>query len=471
MIALIAIVFTIFVFAEDVATSTVDSPLTDTAFSFAKGDNLALNHNGNSVTLCPVNMNVDLNGDNKTNSADSRMLLRHSAKIELYTGPLKAVDITEDGKIDAADGRLVLRYSANLDKYYRLADGTVFSGLCTTGDNKILLVDEYGAVSTCLKTIDGAVYYFEKGIAAAGARTIGGELYYFANDGKGMNGEAVVNGKTLYFVDGKCFSGYRNVNGENVYYLDGSPANGSYEIDGTTYYFENGVSRTGYKNVNGTDIYYVNGVIANGFADIGSDTYYFINGVMQYSWNYINGNYYFLDRSTGKLARNTTIDGLTVDKDGKAVQTAYSLEKIKTLIKAKIIVDELTEPTDTVAQKKQKCFEWVMTCPYRQYRKVGASMKTSGWEMLFANDIFVNGNGCCGSTSAAFAFLAVECGCTDVYFCDDGVSTGGHAWVTMEGNNRVYDIIFAKSKGFDSNYDASVSDYRAYAPRKTYIGG
>ena len=47
----------------------------------------------------------------------------------------------------------------------------------------------------------------------------------------------------------------------------------------------------------------------------------------------------------------------------------------------------------------------------------------------------------------------------------------GHAWVTMNGNNRVYDVIFAEAKSFSKNYDASVSDYRRSQPRMTYVGG
>lgn len=192
---------------------------------------------------------------------------------------------------------------------------------------------------------------------------------------------------------------------------------------------------------------------------------------MQYSWQCINNEYYYFDRSNGKLAKNTTVDGLKADQNGKAVKTTYSVEKIKTFIKARNIVLEITKPSDSVEDKKLKCFKWVKTHPYNQYRLVGASMKSPGWEMLFANDIFDKGAGCCSSTSYAFAFLAVETGCKSVYVCDDGVSKGSHAWVTMEGTNRVYDIIFAKSKSFSGNYNAGVSDYRSRPPRKTYVGG
>ena len=407
------------------------------------------------------------NGDKQTTSADARLVLRHTAKLELYNGSLADIDVNADGKVTATDARLVLRYTAKLDFYYRTSDGGILSGMFTFDGNDIFMLDENGAAITGIRSIDGFCYYFEKGFAAKGAKSVRGELYYFDEEGKGVNGEYEVDGKTVFFTDGKAFSGYR----DEIYYHNGVPANGTFEIDGITYNFENGISHTGYKTVNGKKVYYLNGSVANGFADISGKTYLFTEGVITYGWRYVAGSYYHLDRATGELAKNTTVDGIKVGADGKAVNSSYNNEKIKTFMRARDIMEKITDSSDSVSEKKLKCFRWVMSCSYRQYRLVGASMKKSGWEMLFANDIFINGNGCCGSTSAAFAFLAVECGCKDVYFCDDGVSTDGHAWVTMEGNNRVYDVVFAKSKSFNKNYDAVASDYRRTPPRKSYIGG
>ncbi len=214
------------------------------------------------------------------------------------------------------------------------------------------------------------------------------------------------------------------------------------------------------------------GAKPNGTAKIGKDTFCFAKGVMQFGWCKVKNAYYFFHRTTGKLVANKTVDGIRLDKTGKAPGDDYSKEKIKTFIKAKNIIASVTKPSDTPEQKREKAFRWVMKFPYAQYRLVGESIEnTPGFEMLFANDIFERGSGCCGSTAFAFAFLAVECGCKRVCVADDGVSTAGHAWVTMEGNNNVYDVVFAKAKGFEENYNCAVSDYRRFAPRKTYIGG
>ncbi len=438
-----------------------------TVFEFIDGETLTVCSDNGKIVLCPVKMTVDLNGDNATTSADSRLILRHTAKLEIFDGNIADIDVNSDCMITATDARLVLRYAAKLDCYYRASDGSIVTGMFSTDDNKVFMLDSFGAATTGLKTIDGFCYYFEKGVAVTGAQSVKGTLYYFDEDGKGVNGDFEIDSKPYYFVDGKAFTGYRN----KLYYHNGEPANGTFEIDGITYNFENGISHTGYKTVNGKKVYYLNGSVANGFADISGKTYLFTEGVITYGWRYVAGSYYHLDRATGELAKNTTVDGIKVGADGKAVNSSYNNEKIKTFMRARDIMEKITDPSDSVSEKKLKCFRWVMSCSYRQYRLVGASMKKSGWEMLFANDIFINGNGCCGSTSAAFAFLAVECGCKDVYFCDDGVSTDGHAWVTMEGNNRVYDVVFAKSKSFNKNYDAVASDYRRTPPRKSYIGG
>ena len=579
-------IFSVFALAETESFTAEQEPdAPKSAFILSETEKIVIIKDNTNQELFSATMTVDLNGDNETTSSDARLILRHGAELEFYTGDLESVDVTGDGTLNAIDARLVLRYAADLDKYYFFEDGSAVSGIFRTTDNKTVIFAAYGTVENGFTVLNGNTYYCENGFAVTGAKTINSVLHYFDNDGKGATGEytvsgkkiyfengvsftgyKTVNGKSLYYVNGQpangkytvngvthlfengvSFTGYKTVNGKNLYYINGQPANGKYTVNGVTYVFENGVSFTGYKTVNGKNIYYVNGqpangkytvngvthlfengvrftgyktvngkniyyvngqpangkytvsgvthvfengvsftgyktvngkkvyyangIIAHGLTKISSDTYYFSNGVMLQGWQMINNEYYHFDRATGKLRKNTTVDGIKVDANGKAQKTAYNTEKIKTFIKARNIMLRETNTTDTVAQKKEKCFRWVMSCPYKQYRKVGASMKYSGWEMKFANDIFDNGKGCCGSTSAAFAFLAVECGSKNVYFCDDGVSTGGHAWVIMDGNNRVYDVVFAKSKGFSKNYDAAVSDYRKTPPRKTYIGG
>ena len=210
---------------------------------------------------------------------------------------------------------------------------------------------------------------------------------------------------------------------------------------------------------------------ANGLVSVENSTFCAMKGAVETSWTEVDGDYYFFDRNTGVMQKNTVVDGIRLDGEGKAAANAVLREKIRTFIKAKKILREITDPGDSAETKRWKAFRWVASFPYHQYRQVGVAMETPGFESLFANDIFDRHDGCCGSTSYAFAFLAVEAGWHDVLVVDDGVRNGGHAWVAMEGTRRVYDVIFAEAYGYSKNYDVVPDDYRSYHPRETYVGG
>lgn len=78
----------------------------------------------------------------------------------------------------------------------------------------------------------------------------------------------------------------------------------------------------------------------------------------------------------------------------------------------------------------------------------------SNWDIVFANDIFKNHDGCCASEACAFAYLAKVCGYENVLICSDT----GHAWVDIDG--KLYDPLFAEARSFKDNYNAKYSDYR-----------
>lgn len=58
----------------------------------------------------------DVNGDNKINASDARLVLRISAKLDIPTdNQLIAADVNEDRRITASDARIILRVSAKLE--------------------------------------------------------------------------------------------------------------------------------------------------------------------------------------------------------------------------------------------------------------------------------------------------------------------------------------------------------------------
>ena len=161
--------------------------------------------------------------------------------------------------------------------------------------------------------------------------------------------------------------------------------------------------------------------------------------------------------------KNCTVDGIRLNSDGSAVSSAYNNEKIRTMIKARSIMESITNKSDSKETKLRKCFDWVMKHPYKRYRTLKVARQKAGWEMLFANDHFERGQGCCVSDACAFAFLAHECGYNTVYVCDDT----GHAWAEING--RAFDPLFAEAKSFSKNYNAPYGVYILHPVNKKKI--
>ncbi len=199
-------------------------------------------------------------------------------------------------------------------------------------------------------------------------------------------------------------------------------------------------------------------IIGSGMVTKNGATYFYdAKGVMQTGWQEIGGNYYCFDRISGKLVTNTTINKVKVDKTGKAVSlTPYLKDRIATMMRAHQIMLDITEPSDTMEQKRYKCFVWEYSKhPYYRWRLLSNIYQTTDeWDADYANDIFVRNRGCCVSDSCAAAYLFMEIGYTNIYVCHDT----SHSWFTVDG--RLYDPLFAEAKNFDLNYNADYTDYR-----------
>lgn len=204
--------------------------------------------------------------------------------------------------------------------------------------------------------------------------------------------------------------------------------------------------------------------IANKFITESGKTYYIDgDGQAVCGWRKIGESYYYFDRENGKMATKCTVDGVQLTIGGQAVATNFNVQKIQTMIKARNIVLQVTNPSDTLDQKIEKCFRWIFQFPYKQYRRLNPIYRQAGWEVTFANDIFDTHQGCCVSEASATAFLFHECGCETVYVATDT----GHAWVELNG--RVYDPLFAEARGFSNYYNRSYVGYGMYAVVKHKI--
>lgn len=200
--------------------------------------------------------------------------------------------------------------------------------------------------------------------------------------------------------------------------------------------------------------------LSNEFVKDSGDIYYVDQkGNVFYGWIKRGENYYYLDRKTGKMAKAAKVDGVKLRLDGTAVKTSYSTEKIDVMIKARKIVDMVTDANDSKEEKMRKTFYWVSRYPYRRFRTLQSVYKVPGWEMLFANDIFDRKMGSCTSDAAAVAFLFKECGCEEVYIA----SEFKHSWT--EYNGRVYDAYFARTKEYPRYYNVP---YESFWVKPTY---
>ena len=180
-------------------------------------------------------------------------------------------------------------------------------------------------------------------------------------------------------------------------------------------------------------------------------------------WAKYKKDYYYFGRTNGKMAKKCTVDGIKLDKAGKAKQTELSVAKIKTMMRARKQLNELCKYTDTKQQKLRKCFDWIAKRPYKRYRFLKKIYKQKGWESTFADDIFIHGDGCCVSESAALAFLLHEAGYKDVYVAHDSE----HAWVELNG--KVYDALFARAKDYNKYYNLSYKNYNCHPVDKRKI--
>ncbi len=183
----------------------------------------------------------------------------------------------------------------------------------------------------------------------------------------------------------------------------------------------------------------------------------------QYGWVKKGKKYYYYDRSSGKQKKNKKVDGIKLGKDGSAKHTSYNYKKIKTMIEARKLVNKLTKKSDSKQTKLKKVFTYMKRVSYNKHHEFSKLSKKKGWEMVYANDIFDKGTGCCVSQSAALAFMAHECGYKTVYLCHDG----DHAWVEI--NDRVYDALLAQIKNHNSYYNASYRDAHLSAVEKIKI--
>lgn len=175
----------------------------------------------------------------------------------------------------------------------------------------------------------------------------------------------------------------------------------------------------------------------------------------------INGktDYYYFSRTSGKMVAGKTVDGIKLDKSGRAELTDYNQEKIETMITAREKVESLTEASDSKEEKMEKCFEYLCSLPYIQWHMMEDERDKEDWDLIFANDVFEMGSGDCIAFSAAYAYMLLEIGYTgDIWICGDTRENTNdtHAWTELRSKGKetslVFDVVFA-NRNSQKEYD------------------
>lgn len=247
-------------------------------------------------------------------------------------------------------------------------------GFCTIG-TKTFYFSASGVLQTGWQSIEGKNYYFKKngkagtiGMMATGLQTISGGRFLMGTDGSAAVGWTTYKKKTYFFsnskklgIRGRAITGWKKIgkykyyfNKSGVmqkncwiskkYYLDGDGhmmtstvtpdgyvvnasgvkvrvAKGWIKSGGQYYYYVNGKMTTGWKTISGNRYYFSeDGVRQNGWIQVDGATYYLKSCKLQTGWQKIDGHYYYLG-TDGRMAVNTTVDGVAIGSDGIADKT------------------------------------------------------------------------------------------------------------------------------------------------------
>ena len=259
--------------------------------------------------------------------------------------------------------------------------------------------------------------------------------------------------KTLY-VNGKAYTGYYLNNKNKMYRVNkGTAVLATGLIGQGTRYYNYKEKKTQTLSL---ETLYVEGTVYNGYY-LGSDNkmYLLSNGTYTPVNTLLNAGTAYYSCAENRLL---ALPEAKVYVYGKAVES-LTPAGVVTFQKAQNVVQAITSPTDSPADKLYKCYLWMEKFPYIQYRTMaeGLNIDPENWDVIFANDIFDTNAGCCVSGSCAFAYMAKACGFEKVTICSDTE----HAWVDIDG--RLYDPLFAKDRNFSANYNAAYTDYRIHA--------
>lgn len=165
-------------------------------------------------------------------------------------------------------------------------------------------------------------YLYSDGVMANGWVQLGSSWYYLQSSGA-MKLGWFKDGSKWYYLQGNgaMVTGFNSIDGK-TYFLDSSGAMRTswFKISGQWYYFNtDGSMLTGWIRPDGNWYYlFSNGIMASGWLARDGELYCLSeSGVMQTGWVYEKGGYYYFHPTSGKMLRDTVVDGWEIGPDGK----------------------------------------------------------------------------------------------------------------------------------------------------------
>ena len=159
--------------------------------------------------------------------------------------------------------------------------------------------------------------------------------------------------------------------------------------------------------------------------------------------------------------RNTTVDGLELDRNGRYTTGNTELDSLLANAVAGVVTDDMTQ-----LEKLRAVYDYAKeTFGYLGIGEVDTS--ADGWEIEQAINMLKNKRGNCYSWSSVFTYLARQVGYDAIAIPGTGVSPSGsesvHAWteITIDGVAYTFDpqIESVYADRYDQHYDLFMKQY------------
>lgn len=177
-------------------------------------------------------------------------------------------------------------------------------------------------------------------------------------------------------------------------------------------------------------------------------------------WHTIGGELFHVNADK-QFDRNTTIDGLDLDHNGRYTTGNAELDAMLTAAVASCVTDSMTQE-----ERLRAVYNYAKeTFGYRAVSEVDTSV--DGWEITQALSMLEVGKGNCYSWSSAFTYLARKVGYNAKAIPGKSVSPTGnesvHAWteITIDGTPYTFDpqIESVYAKRYNEHYDLYMKEY------------